>query len=424
MTNHQSNSQVHSFLLYLFAIGVICVVAALVLEPIALEIGADISRWGIQFVETLLNSGTLGTLLAQAMLPNIDHLQLTALKRQLVQNNPSIGDHLHFIGQLLRPLFSLLLVSCVVSIWRLHQPGRMKRQFGIDKLAKQAMQFNPALRPVLAANLLTKNPDQGQLRRDDSPIRTAIIHELIKVYGTDTYGDLDVTTLLTPTFDKSKGKSDGYVYVEDDLDKGISQLHGRCVIQSEPLAQYFIQQLGAPIKNIEGLSAIESAFLAICLPMIHGDKSTTFDLIDRLNQSFNGRQAKKGVLDWLPNPEISKIINRYKDSSEIVEQLFLQHEYPHTLLTAALVLARKKGKLPTDTLMYWIKWYDRTLWYSINMTGSPTAWMSTAAIRSTYSMEKKLGRKITQPFIETAVSAFWEFMDETEGWLYDEEQRG
>lgn len=417
--NNQGTNNVHQLVLTILAIFIIFLAIGVFAKPYLLYIGKLATKHSLVMLYWLLSSGEFGKGVAQIFVPGIDENQFNAIIQSFERDALDLNFYLSFVGQMSRPVFMFVATICALSIWRLHRPGRMKRQFGIDKLAAHAVAFNPALRPVLAADLLNQDPDKGQLRRDDSPIREAIIHGLIKVYERDQFGDLNLDKLLTPTFDPVLGKRDGFVFVHDDLDKGISQLHRSCVLEMPAIEKYFTYQLGEAVSSIHGFSLIEQTFLAICLPMMHQDKATTFELINELNLAFDVKQAKKQRCDWIPTQKVNQIIDKYKNGSELYHRLFTQHGFATTVLTDALLLARAKGKLPTDTLMYWIKWYDRKLWYTINMVGCPAAWMSVSAIRSTYLMEKKLSRKLHQPFIATSVSAFIEFMDETEGWIYE-----
>lgn len=416
-----NGQSVHELALYLLAIGVIVGLLGWLLRPYILEYGWLATQYNLDFLHWLLNSGKATSYLAHIFMPGVDEVLLQ--QHQFTLEQPSsdwerVRFYLSIVGQSLRPILCLMILLLVRRIWVRHQPSRLRRQFGIDQLAVEASKYNSALRPVLAANLLEQNPDKGPLRRDESPIRTAIMEGLIRVYPRQFDGSIEMTTTLIPTFEEEKKAQAGYEFVMDDLDKGISQLHGRCVIQPPAVEAYFIKQLSNKVTSIDDLNVVERAFLAICLPMMHADKATTFNLIKRLNLAFDPRLARKNDPSWIPEKHVNQIIDQYQTEHSLLNELFEQHGFVLTLLTEALTKARTKGKLPTDTLMYWIKWHHRPLWYSINMVGTPTAWMSTAAVRSAYLMEKRLGRKLDEPFIASAVAAFETFMSETEGWLY------
>ncbi|WP_045861767.1 secretion/conjugation apparatus DotM-related subunit [Teredinibacter purpureus] len=340
-------------------------------------------------------------------------------KYWLPRTDPKTVDFKTFVsfaeltGYSVRLFLPLISILCIVYVWKRSKAARLSRVMNIFTLAKFTMSQFPQIRPAIIEDLLKIDPDKGYFRREDSPIRFAIKNGLIQVYLADFKGQL-LPTKVTPTFDKSKSRKEGMEYVIDDYSRGISKLHNRCILDRTKTERLFISQLGKPWTGSTDLAPFTRALYSAFIAFAAGSKDEAFALLDQFNRSWKPPKKKNSSAE-IDITGIDKTIEKYEKLPEIKE-LISSHAYVNTVMARLLEAARTKGRLGTP-LFLWIKVVDRVLWYSLNQEGGQCGWSEAAGARAHKIAEKSVGGPLHQPYVETAVSEFEEYLQFREGWI-------
>lgn len=344
---------------------------------------------------------------------------LPSYRYWLPRTDPRTVDFKTFVsfaevtGYAVRIFSPFVAAFCIIYVWKRSKAARLSRVMNIFTLARHTMSQFPQIRPAVIEDLLKVNPDRGYFRREDSPIRFAIKNGLIQAYLTDFKGTL-LPTKVTPTFDKDLGKKEGMEYVVDDYSKGISKLHNRCILDVKKTEQLFVAQLGNPWTNSSDLPPFTRALYAAFIAFASGSKDEAFALLDQFNRTWKPPKKKKQFAE-IDVTGIDKVIDKYEKLPEI-QELILAHAFVNTVMARLLEAARTKGRLGTS-LFIWLKVVDRTLWYSLNQEGGQCGWSEAAGPRAHKIAEKAVGGPLHQPYVDTAVAEFEEYLQFKEGWL-------
>jgi len=163
----------------------------------------------------------------------------------------------------------------------------------------------------------------------------------------------------------------------------------------------FSQQLGSAFTGLESFSTIEKQLLAIFASRIAGEPTLCQQLMDNLNL-FYSDELKANEL----NKQVDDYINRFAQHAN-VQAVFKQHAFTSTVLTGLFVAVKAIGILPSSFFL-WLKPQHRTLWYTMNDVGRYVASAEAAGPRAHYQAEKIAGCAITEPAMDTAVTALRE----------------
>lgn len=418
--NNEGNGNVLALILF-GLVGMLAIVWLNFSIPI-ISFLLTIAEFCLQFIGFTSEQGIVGEFIAHYLVPGANSQTIEAARQELYRSDPrymGLTDTLiftDFIGQVIRGLLLPIMLFCMWKIWKKQAAFRLRKVYDIYTLAKHSESYNPHLKPILRNNLLKINPDIGMTAREKMPIRVAVLEGLVSVHDVDYLGN-NISTLLTPTFDKKLANKDGYLYIEDELKKGISTLHERCYLHDDKVAQYFTSQLGKKYSGHDNMSPAYKAMYAVFICFLQGDdkggKTRAFALLDELNLGFNEKKVRSG--NYIPMTTVNKIIADYANTDAVnaVEKV---HYYELTLLAGLLQAARTKGKLWVGKF-WWIKLVDRVLWYTLHGEGGLCGWTEAAGPRAHKLAEESVNHGLAEPFVDTAVTAFREFMVETEGWV-------
>jgi len=343
---------------------------------------------------------------------------LPSLKYWLIKMNPKTVSFETFVRMLELGGYGLLLFTpfvafaCAYYIWKRSKAGRLSRVMNIFTLAKYVMSEFPQIRPAIIEDLMSKNPDKGHYRREDSPIRFAIKHHLLKVYQVDFAGTL-LSETSVPTFDKPLSKKDGYFLVEDHYHRSISKLHNRCILDTNRTKEIFINQLGTHWTGSDNLPPMIRAIYAALITFVCADKDRAMELFAQFNRSW--LPPKKKNQASIDVTGVDQLIIKY-EKNERVQEIISQHAFTNTLMSRLLQVARDKGRLGTSVFI-WLKVIDRTLWYSLNQEGGQCGWSEAASVRAHKLVELSVKGPVYKPCVDMAVEEFENYLLNSEGWI-------
>ena len=392
----------------------------------------SLSRLTVSFMSGVYNIPEVGHHIGRFLLPSYTYTELGdygSILNRITYFDLSPYDHLEllaFICSPLRPFVFLLVLITIVSNIKKQRVRSFKTEYSFQRLAHTYKKFEPHLIPPLSVDLLSLPADEGTLARAKPPLRYCIEHELIQFYGFDNRNEIDTSKRFKPTFSKIKGAMPGYAYINPKMrdPEGQSSLFKRCVlVDDEKLKKHFIEQLGEPLNDVMAMSKPRKILLAMCMLMSEGRTAggidRAYEYKDRVNRSFKVlKQYKNFTFKCaIAAFEADKIIAQHINNHEF-KQAYNTSMYELTFLVKAIKIARTKGKFYTSH-NYWLKYFDRQLFLTFNQTGTPTAWVECAAIRDQENWENQITDiRLSEPQVDSAVSALKRFMTSSEAWVY------
>lgn len=322
---------------------------------------------------------------------------------------------------LVRPAFLLALPFLLRLMFVKTRPSRRATRENIYSLAKRMAPLFPQIMVAINDKMHKGGVDTGPYRREETPIRYAIHHGLLRVHEMDWDGGLLEGTAEV-TFDASKAKTAGYFHVVDHLERGIAQLHERCTFDEDKATELFTKQLGPLWTTIEDLSVPHKLLFGAIALYAKGEKERSYELFWDINRRWNPRKPKKHLA--FAEKFITKLIDEISDSED-VNHAIANHAYVTTVFQGLLCRARKRGRIPSN-LFYWLKKEDRTLWYALNQEGGQCGWTESAAARAHVLAERAVKKEVKEtaesalytPEIRECVKALYDTLYK-EGWIAD-----
>ena len=345
--------------------------------------------------------------------------QLAPLRETLPYEDPAhVSRSVFFFlldipGIAARLLHIPLIIFGVLFIIKRSKPARLQNHYDIFALAKLSSKSFPHIGPVINEELKDKDPDSGAYRREASPVRFGIINQLLK--SKDVASSDGKEKLIT--FDESKATDPAYIAVNDSYRHGFERQHGKCLIDQQRLELVLKKQLGALWTTSDDLPELTRALYAALICFAAGDKDRSLQLLDQFNTTWQPATKKRRYFSF-DTSGVDAAIQKY-ESHDNVQYRLARHAYVNTMLPGMLREARFKGKMWT-ALFPWLKAVDRTLFYAMNQEGGQCGWTEASGARAHLLAELKLDKPIYTPYIQTAVDAYYEFLDD-EGWLYRED---
>ena len=393
-----------------------------------------LARLNITFIDFLMNIPKFGQGITQIFQPNMTPEILAKYQKWVYMTHgyevlriEQLGL-IKFIGETIRPPVFLIIVLQVVRHIRFQRVRAFKTSYSIQTLAHESKKHLPHLIPPLSLDLLKIPYYTGQLAIGQSPLRYCIQNKLIKVYALNLKDEIDTSKVFTPTLSKTKGMMPGYLYLKDKLDddEGLRSIFKRCIfVSDEKLRKHFTKQLGKPLTSVYNMSKPRRFLLAMTMLMAQGNSKRgaekSYDLNRKINNSFRlkKRLNKKTFKPFVALLNTDRIIRQYIEQPQF-QRLVDKHAYELTFLTGAIETARKYGKFFTSH-NYWIKYFERDLWFSFHQTESPTCWVETSAVRGHYLWEEKTEISLEEAQVDTTILGLKTFMTITENWIYQKE---
>lgn len=320
---------------------------------------------------------------------------------------------------LIRPIVFLSLPFITVYIIRKTRASRKNTRENIYSLAKRMAPLFPQIRIAIFDKKHKGGSDLGPYRREDTPIRFAIMHGMIDVHDVKWDGEL-VDASKTATFDASYSDNPNYLVVIDHLDKGISKIHERCRFNEDKATEVFLEQLDEHWTSIHDLSyPLQLLFCAIAL-YAKGDKDRSYQLFWEINNKWNPNKSRHHLR--FPDNYLSNLIAEVEGATEVIETI-KNHAYISTVFQGLLARARKRGRLPSN-LFYWLKKENRPMWYALNQEGGQCGWTEAGAHRAHVLAERAVKKAVGEyaesalytPAIRECVKAIYELLYK-EGWI-------
>jgi len=314
---------------------------------------------------------------------------------------------------LARPFIIFLMIYQIKNINIRTAPLGLKGKMDIFRLIKLMAPTHQHLKPLVGKKLHKLDPDVGPWRREASPIRHAIISNLIMVYKRNEFGEL-TDELLVPTFDAKLAKKDkGTLFVKDDLHRGISKIHGRCFFLKDRAKEFFKAQLGSQYQSFDNMKPYQQALASVFIAYICDDKRY-LTVLNHLNTVWKEkRNGKYSRFNKKINTPLAKSIYEKHKNDDAIKSAFEQHAFCSTLLGGLYECASGINAKQ----FIWLKLVDRTLFYFINDMRATNAYTESNGIKTHYLVECSVGAPIPDIDIEQTVHEFQRYLDESEGWL-------
>jgi intracellular multiplication protein IcmP len=379
----------------------------------------------------IANIPYVGDSLVQVFLPHAtakelqEILNIAYLRQGYELTTEDQLNYIEVLSTTLRPLLIPLIILQLIRHYRFQRVRWFKKKYNIHTLAQKSKKYLPHLIPPLAVDLLALDPDKGQLARAKPPLRYAIENKLIKVYDLDLKNQIDTSKKLTPTFSKIKGKLPNYLYIKEKIDdiNGQKTLFKRCVfVPDSELKNHFDKQLGKKLTSVYKMAKTRRLVLAMALLMAKGYSAggvtKAYALNRAINKSFKlkGKILGDGFKAYVTDKGVNKIIRDNIDHP-LFQKALEMSAYELTFMVRTILIARQYGKFFTSH-NYWIKYFDRPLWFTFHQTGSDTYWTETSSVQSHYFWEEKCKLAIDKPCTGNAIKGFKLFLTETENWIY------
>jgi intracellular multiplication protein IcmP len=187
-------------------------------------------------------------------------------------------------------------------------------------------------------------------------------------------------------------------------------------IKTEELMVQLLKDLGREWKNFDDLSVPEREIMAIILPHLNLDASTSYDInkmISHKHTSYKTKNPLKILKKIKFDREVKKVVDAtIKKYATTKETMFVidRHSYVSTVIASALHTSRAASGVLASGTFLWLKKQDRPLWYLLNTVGRKVAHSEASASWCHYQYEKLIERKIYTPMISNAISSFSDYL--------------
>lgn len=173
------------------------------------------------------------------------------------------------------------------------------------------------------------------------------------------------------------------------------------------------RELGAKWAGPDKMRDYEKAMFAVFALRILRKKDAALELLNALNESAR----KSGKV----NPKVALEAFESVKSDKKVLKAIKPHGYARTVLFAMLAKAREFDGILQPAMFLWLKEFDRTLFYALHRVPvggrmSFTAWIEGVAVANQWQAEvvaADLGRRLTKPYVDGAISALREDLYDT-----------
>lgn len=274
-------------------------------------------------------------------------------------------------GYLMYPICFVLLVLAIV-MYRGTVTMRFTRAHNMESLMQQEKENYPQISPVVDLNMMDEDVNKGPWSMSMNPMQFAKHEKLLKV---EMVADR-----------KAAWKAEG---------------NAKATLLKEKAMQVFATQLGPLFVGVEQLPPHTKALYAAFLARADHDTDACRAYLAKL-----GKSAGKGTMDY---SDTDAYIKKYGNcKAAIMAQK--KHAYVITLMASMLSLARVDGVLASADFL-WLKPVDRRLWYVLNCVGRQVVVPEVAGAFAHWIAEKEMGRPLTVPMIDEAVSALEKALD-------------
>ena len=354
----------------------------------------------------------------------------------------------------------LTLLYLPMGIYRLLTKHKtlFERDLSIFSLIKIQREKYPRIKPPTARNLLEINPDFGPWASHFNPIdlclqrgmlsietRMDLLNEQDQAVYNKRLDTLSLVGLKHPskyldkeqaeiTYTKFKGLKHptGMAMSETkSMAKFSSELEnyiGLLRVDRSEVEQYFKESLGELCRyngraiDINYLPPTERAvwmLLCVCIAGKSNLRKRIEGLLDQMAHSFKEGEHRADTpsheIDLSGVYELYNEITNNTNVKKTLVEIAQNHAYYYTAFTALYEVAKRVyGTIITRDFI-WLKTVNRTLYFSLNQIGLEAPRPETAAIRSHFRAEEKLGAKISTPMIESCTLNLLHDLQE-DGW--------
>ncbi len=270
----------------------------------------------------------------------------------------SAGSYLRY------PLIPYFIFLCYV-VYKRNVKMRLKTKFNMNTLAAQEKELWPQIKIVQNANLLEADLDSGPWAMAMTPVQFARKNRLVTIERAVAQAKF------------SKMKLPEY----------------KATLNRVRAARAFSVQIGRSFQGLAHMPNHRRAIFAIFAARGLRDK-TAHDLVAQLASS-----AASGTLDCTGADELWQ--KHLKN--ERLQKMINSHAYELTLFISMVLFAREDGVVPSSDFL-WLKPIDRRLWYTINSVGRQTPCVEAGGVFSHWYYEMTLGRALSAPRVDEAVT--------------------
>jgi intracellular multiplication protein IcmP len=279
------------------------------------------------------------------------------------QEMMKVGDA---VGSELRYPLVLLIFILAVLIYFTNSVRVYRRIYSMRDLLQVESPNWPQISPVVKLDLVKTDIDKGPWAMAMTPMQFCKRYDLLETH--------------------KRQRQEGMIRkewnrVEVTLKRGQAN-------------KIFSTQLGPLWQGIDKLPAYMRALFAIFAARLNGDTKVAFELMKKINVSYETK------LDFTGADELCK---KY-ESSKSVKKLIQSHAYVLTVMATMLEGARLDGVQATADFL-WLKVIDRRLWYMLNTVGRQTPFVEVAGPFAHWIAEKAIGRHLLVPMVEEATNA-------------------
>jgi intracellular multiplication protein IcmP len=287
----------------------------------------------------------------------------------------------------------------------LNKPSTILTYMYLPYIALPLLYF---IKRTITVKTFNKSMSMAEFRIQESetwPVIKPAIHLSNKVVNDINKGPWAMALRPEVFFDKEK-YFDFYDDEAKPLKKGKIKTD-KFSLNYEKAYNYFIDQLGDPWTDIDGLAEEELHMLAVLLPKINRDGKKTEEMLALFGNyyssetGFKARKKKKALVPKIKK-EINEIIEKYY-KTEKVQAVIKRHHYKQTVFSGLLNEARNDGVLSNGQFI-WLKPLNRPLWFNMCSIGRKLPFPDCAGIWSHYLTEKSIDAAITLPRVVNAVA--------------------
>ncbi|MBA2654547.1 MAG: type IVB secretion system coupling complex protein DotM/IcmP [Gammaproteobacteria bacterium] len=261
------------------------------------------------------------------------------------------------VGRFLMIPAAFVITIMAIITYFVNITERFKHVYSMDTLRKSEYHIWPQITPVMRADLVKKDLDEGPW-----------------------------ATSLTPMLFAKKNK----LLIEH-------KENGKTTVTLNEGAAYRVMslQVGQFWRDIDSFPLHIQALYAIFLARANQDRKVADKLLAQIGASATS--------DRLNFAGVAETVAKHKNS-KFAKYVEKRHSYMLPLMATLLELARTDGVLATAEFL-WLKPIDRPLWYMLNSVGRQTAFPEVSGAYAHWLAEKKFGRPLRVPMIDEAVKA-------------------
>lgn len=293
---------------------------------------------------------------------------------------------------------------------------KFRRHFkDVYDLIEVQAKFFPASAIVKGKNILAMHPYVGPWATYALPLDFALDHQMLWVSRQQVTED---TVVNEATMAPAPPLAPDQKLQPFPVKRKLMPSYRYVCFHVERANGTFTQQLGPLWAGAKALPPLERALFAVFCTQAAGKQGEAWKMIEQLAFSFKeGPRDKSGKLTsphYANTKGTDELLAKYA-ALPAIKEIEALHAHAINVMTAALALARKKGRLMHSNFL-WLKPVNRTLWYALCGQGGQSAYWEAAGPWAHAQVEQLMGKRITTPMVAGAIEAMRDTMSR-EHWI-------